>query len=183
MQYPPISPFPFWRDLTKYQLNFFWRDLLAAISVALLALPQAVAYAFLAGLPPSVGIYLRHDLYGGVWGLSLSGLRPNNCDGNLAPIRGFVDPFCLLSRCFRSCSRCISNQHYDSNCIFSRPVSNHCILSAFGSPDSVCQSLSHYWIYAWNRCHDFCGAAISPLWPYYAKRIYTDLHEGMDFYK
>ncbi|MCH9611139.1 MAG: putative sulfate transporter [Chlamydiales bacterium] len=57
MQLPPISPAPFWHDLKRYQPNYIWRDLFAALSVALLALPQAIAYAFVADLPPSVGIF------------------------------------------------------------------------------------------------------------------------------
>ncbi|MCB1180450.1 MAG: SulP family inorganic anion transporter [Chlamydiia bacterium] len=52
-----LSLFPFWRDLLDYQLGGFRRDLVAAISVALLALPQSVAYAFVAGLPPSAGVF------------------------------------------------------------------------------------------------------------------------------
>ncbi|MCH9608585.1 MAG: putative sulfate transporter [Chlamydiales bacterium] len=52
-----ISPFPLWETLKSYQLRFFQRDLIAGLSVALLALPQAMAFAFVAGLPPQVGIF------------------------------------------------------------------------------------------------------------------------------
>ncbi|MCH9626818.1 MAG: putative sulfate transporter [Chlamydiales bacterium] len=52
-----LNPLPFWADLKKYQLPFLRGDLLAALSVALMALPQAMAYAFLADLPTSAGIW------------------------------------------------------------------------------------------------------------------------------
>lgn len=52
-----ISLAPFWRDLRRYSLSSFRGDLLAALTVALTALPQAMAYAFVAGLPPSAGIF------------------------------------------------------------------------------------------------------------------------------
>ncbi len=52
-----IDPYPFWNGVKKYQVNFFRGDLIAAISVALMALPQAMAYAFLADLPTSAGIW------------------------------------------------------------------------------------------------------------------------------
>jgi len=52
-----INPVPFWNDLKQYEASFFKRDLISALSVALLALPQAMAYAILAGLPPSAGIW------------------------------------------------------------------------------------------------------------------------------
>ncbi|MFZ0565340.1 MAG: SulP family inorganic anion transporter, partial [Chlamydiales bacterium] len=53
----PITLLPFWRDLKTYNLPSFRADILAAISVALMALPQAMAYAFVAGLPTSAGIW------------------------------------------------------------------------------------------------------------------------------
>jgi SulP family sulfate permease len=52
-----IDPYPFWNDLKKYQLSFLKGDIVAALSVALMALPQAMAYAFLADLPTSMGIW------------------------------------------------------------------------------------------------------------------------------
>ncbi len=52
-----IHPCPFWYDLRRYSFGAFGHDLSAALSVALLALPQAMAYAFVAGLPPQVGIF------------------------------------------------------------------------------------------------------------------------------
>ncbi len=53
----PLILFPFWRDLRKYRRRSLRGDLTAALSVALLALPQAMAYAFAADLPPSAGIF------------------------------------------------------------------------------------------------------------------------------
>ena len=50
-------PLPFWEDLKTYRLALFRRDIGAAFCVALLALPQAMAYAFLADLPATAGIW------------------------------------------------------------------------------------------------------------------------------
>lgn len=44
------------KDIVHYNWAKFGNDLLAAVSVALLALPQAMAYALLAGLPLSCGL-------------------------------------------------------------------------------------------------------------------------------
>lgn len=52
-----INFFPFLNDFKTYGLSYFRKDLIAALSVALLALPQAMAYAFVAELPPSAGIF------------------------------------------------------------------------------------------------------------------------------
>jgi SulP family sulfate permease len=47
----------FFRDLKNYQFNFFKKDLFAALALALLAIPQSIAYSLLAGLPPSSALY------------------------------------------------------------------------------------------------------------------------------
>lgn len=57
MTFQSLDPFPFWGEVKKYSLHSFRRDLLAALNVALMALPQAMAYAFLANLPTSAGIW------------------------------------------------------------------------------------------------------------------------------
>lgn len=43
--------------MTDYSPSIFSRDLVAAIVVTILLVPQSLAYALLAGLPPKVGIY------------------------------------------------------------------------------------------------------------------------------
>ena len=43
--------------MTNYSPSIFSRDLVAAIVVTILLVPQSLAYALLAGLPPKVGIY------------------------------------------------------------------------------------------------------------------------------
>lgn len=48
---------PFIRTVRDYQLDFLKSDLIAGLSVAVLLLPQAMAYAVLAGLPPVYGLY------------------------------------------------------------------------------------------------------------------------------
>jgi sulfate permease, SulP family len=44
-------------DLKSYKLATFQSDFLAALSVALLTIPQSIAYSLLAGLPPSAGLF------------------------------------------------------------------------------------------------------------------------------
>ncbi len=44
-------------DLRDYQLRHLPRDLLASPSVTFLDIPQGVAYAMIAGLPPAMGLY------------------------------------------------------------------------------------------------------------------------------
>ena len=53
----PIDPFPLRRTLRHYSRGRFGGDLRGAINVALLAFPQAMAYALIAGLPVSYGIF------------------------------------------------------------------------------------------------------------------------------
>src|SRR3954451_7800708 len=48
---PPVS----W--LSEYQLPWLGSDLVAGITLAAYAVPVALAYATLAGLPPQVGVY------------------------------------------------------------------------------------------------------------------------------
>jgi SulP family sulfate permease len=44
-------------DLRHYRLSFLRQDLLASTSVTFLDIPQGVAYAMIAGLPPAMGLY------------------------------------------------------------------------------------------------------------------------------
>src|ERR1700692_2352200 len=52
-----ISLLSFKKELQGYTWDIFRQDALAAISVALLTLPQAMAYALLAGLPLTCGLF------------------------------------------------------------------------------------------------------------------------------
>lgn len=52
-----ISLAPFRKDFRSYTFSDFGRDILAGLSVALLALPQAMAFALVVGLPLSVSIF------------------------------------------------------------------------------------------------------------------------------
>ncbi len=59
----PSGTAPSWRDylsfrdLAGYPRANLGRDLISALSVAFLAVPQGVAYAMIAGLPPRMGLY------------------------------------------------------------------------------------------------------------------------------
>ncbi len=68
-----LHPAPFLQDLKGYKVSFFSGDLVAALSVALMALPQAVAYAFLADLPPSAGIWAA--VFGTIFTAAFGGSR------------------------------------------------------------------------------------------------------------
>lgn len=52
-----LKLFPWREEFRTYSLAFFWKDLLAGLEVALLTIPQALAYALVAGLPTSCGLY------------------------------------------------------------------------------------------------------------------------------
>ena len=65
-----LFPFIAWRDLiTRATLR---ADLLAGLVGALIVLPQGVAYATLAGLPPEYGLYgaMLPTVVGALWGSS-----------------------------------------------------------------------------------------------------------------
>jgi sulfate permease, SulP family len=49
--------FPFLKWLKNYSFNHFKSDILAGLTVALVLIPQSMAYAQLAGLPPYYGLY------------------------------------------------------------------------------------------------------------------------------
>jgi len=52
-----IKAFPFLNWLRKYKLRYFRTDGLAGLTVAILLIPQGMAYALLAGMPPIYGLY------------------------------------------------------------------------------------------------------------------------------
>lgn len=56
-QVDDISFSPLKKDITSYSWHFLRQDLIAAFSVCLLTIPQAMAYALLAGLPIACGLF------------------------------------------------------------------------------------------------------------------------------
>lgn len=52
-----VSLFNFKKDFEKYSWDYFWDDLRAGLSVSMLTVPQAMAYALVAGLPISCGLF------------------------------------------------------------------------------------------------------------------------------
>ncbi|QDL56771.1 sulfate permease [Rhodoferax aquaticus] len=44
--------------ITQYKRQLLWTDVLAGLIVAVLVIPQSLAYALLAGLPPQAGLYV-----------------------------------------------------------------------------------------------------------------------------
>ena len=57
MRTSPFSFAPIRSELSGYSFSLFGKDLGAATSVALLTIPQSIAYSLLAGLPPTAGIF------------------------------------------------------------------------------------------------------------------------------
>ncbi|MDO6737284.1 SulP family inorganic anion transporter [Wenyingzhuangia sp. 2_MG-2023] len=49
--------FPFFTWIRDYQKEFLYGDLMAGITVGILLIPQGMAYALIAGLPPVYGLY------------------------------------------------------------------------------------------------------------------------------
>ncbi|TNF27848.1 MAG: solute carrier 26 family protein [Deltaproteobacteria bacterium] len=49
--------FPLFESLRGYDRGVFGRDAMAGLTTAIMLVPQAMAYAMLAGLPPEVGLY------------------------------------------------------------------------------------------------------------------------------
>ncbi len=52
-----VSFLPFKDELRGYRFSFFRDDMMAALAVALMTIPQSIAYSLLAGLPPVAGIF------------------------------------------------------------------------------------------------------------------------------
>lgn len=53
----PLSFAPFVDELKDYSLLYLQRDAWAALAVALMTIPQSIAYSLLAGLPPTAGLF------------------------------------------------------------------------------------------------------------------------------
>jgi len=49
--------FPITKDLLTYNKSTLYRDLIAGLSIAVIVIPQGLAYAMIAGLPPIYGLY------------------------------------------------------------------------------------------------------------------------------
>jgi len=52
-----LSFFPFLTWIYRYNLTWFWGDLIAGLTVGAVVIPQGMAYAGLAKLPPQFGLY------------------------------------------------------------------------------------------------------------------------------
>ena len=62
--------FPFLIWFKGYQISTFRSDALAGVTVAVVLIPQAMAYAMLAGMPPVYGLYAAAvtPFIGALWG-------------------------------------------------------------------------------------------------------------------
>ncbi len=52
-----IQRIPLFRRLRSYESQHFRSDFLAGLTISVLLIPQAISYAYLAGLPPEYGLY------------------------------------------------------------------------------------------------------------------------------
>ena len=60
MRYPKprsISFTPYAEEVLSYRSSYFKDDMMAAIAVALMTIPQSIAFSLLAGLPPTAGLF------------------------------------------------------------------------------------------------------------------------------
>ncbi len=78
MNFKQFLPILEW--LPSYNKNTFRADLIAAITVTVLLVPQAMAYALLAGMPPIYG------LYGGLFPLLLFGIFGTSRQMSIGPV-------------------------------------------------------------------------------------------------
>ena len=64
--------FPIYKDLVNYNKSDLFGDLIAGLSIAIIVIPQGLAYAMIAGLPPIYGLYaaLIPQLIHGIMGTS-----------------------------------------------------------------------------------------------------------------
>ena len=56
----PLEKLPFLKWLMSYNLRFLLSDVIAGLTVGLMVVPQALAYASIATLPPSVSKTTLH---------------------------------------------------------------------------------------------------------------------------
>jgi SulP family sulfate permease len=68
---PSYFTYPF-KTLKKYNRSFLRPDIFAGLTVAVILLPQAIAFALIAELPPQMGVYTAviAAIIGGLWGSS-----------------------------------------------------------------------------------------------------------------
>ncbi|MCB0166164.1 MAG: SulP family inorganic anion transporter, partial [Anaerolineae bacterium] len=60
------------RFLKSYKLSYLQPDLIAGLTVGVIALPQVIAFALIAELPPEMGLYgaIVAGIVGALWGSS-----------------------------------------------------------------------------------------------------------------
>jgi len=68
-----MSVFPLWEDLKNFRFSFLKYDVFTAILIAFLAIPQAIAYALLAGVPTKAGFFSA--IFGIIFTASFSSSR------------------------------------------------------------------------------------------------------------
>lgn len=64
---------PFLEECREYNLSYLRHDVWAAIAVALMTVPQSIAYSLLAGLPPTAGFFSA--IFGTIFAASLGSSR------------------------------------------------------------------------------------------------------------
>jgi SulP family sulfate permease len=70
---PSISFVPFAEEWKEYRFSYLRNDLMAALAVALMTIPQSIAYSLLAGLPPTAGLFSA--IFGTIFAAALGSSR------------------------------------------------------------------------------------------------------------
>ncbi|MBI3901089.1 MAG: SulP family inorganic anion transporter, partial [Chlamydiia bacterium] len=68
-----ISFAPFLQDIHNYNSTYFRNDLFASLAVALMTIPQSIAYSLLAGLPPTAGLFAA--IFGMIFSATFSSMN------------------------------------------------------------------------------------------------------------
>lgn len=68
-----ISFAPFMAEYEEYRFSYFKNDCWAALAVALMTIPQSIAYSLLAGLPPTAGLFSA--IFGTIFAAALGSSR------------------------------------------------------------------------------------------------------------
>jgi SulP family sulfate permease len=93
VQLDDFAPFLSW--LRRYRWGYFRADLNAGLTVAVVAVPQSMAYALIAGLPVQYGLYaaIVPTIVGCLWGSSAQLITAPTTAGSLVVFSSLIDFF------------------------------------------------------------------------------------------
>ncbi len=120
-------------------------DLIAGLTVAVILLPQSIAYALIAGLPPQMGLYtaIIAALVGALWGSS------NQLQTGPTNTASLLVLSSLLFVAKPGSPEFIAAAGLIALLVGTIPLGSR--LGASGVISQLCFRLSHYWLYGWGR--------------------------------